>query len=119
MAMAYINDESVEDTRVIGNGYIEYKPFSWLSWRTEIGADIYNSFSNIRKGDLPDNLTGVVGNQATESTTLNYKTVVNNLLNVNKMFGHDHFLQGIIGQSYEYTKERITSVAGDNFSVLI
>lgn len=90
MAMAYINDESVEDTRVIGNGYIEYKPFSWLSWRTEIGADIYNSFSNIRKGDLPDNLTGVVGNQATESTTLNYKTVVNNLLNVNKMFGHDH-----------------------------
>lgn len=115
VAMAYINDESVEDTRVIGNGYIEYKPFSWLSWRTEIGADIYNSFSNIRKGDLPDNLTGVVGNQATESTTLNYKTVVNNLLNVNKMFGHDHFLQGIIGQSYEYTKERITSVAGDNF----
>lgn len=115
VAMAYINDESVEDTRVIGNGYIEYKPFSWLSWRTEIGADIYNSFSNIRKGDLPDNLTGVVGNQATESTTLNYKTVVNNLLNVNKMFGHDHFLQGIIGQSYEYTKEHITSVAGDNF----
>lgn len=115
VAMAYINDESVEDTRVIGNGYIEYKPFSWLSWRTEIGADIYNSFSNIRKGDLPDNLTGVVGNQATESTTLNYKTVINNLLNVNKMFGLDHFLQGIIGQSYEYTKERITSVAGDNF----
>ena len=115
VAMAYINDEGVEDTRVIGNGYLEYKPFSWLSLRSEIGTDIYNSFSNIRKGDLPDNLTGVVGNQAQETTKLNYKTIVNNLININKIFGRDHFVQGIIGQSYEYTKERITSVAGSNF----
>lgn len=115
VAMAYINDEGVEDTRVIGNGYLEYKPFSWLSLRSEIGTDIYNSFSSIRKGDLPDNLTGVVGNQAQETTKLNYKTVVNNLININKIFGRDHFVQGIIGQSYEYTKERITSVAGSNF----
>ena len=28
-------------------------------------SQLCNSFSNIRKGDLPDNLTGVVGNQAT------------------------------------------------------
>lgn len=114
VAMAYINDESVEDTRIIGNGYLEYRPLNWLSLRSEVGTDIYNSFSNIRKGELPEHLTGVIGNQAQESTRNSYKVVVNNLLTINKTF-NNHFLQGIFGQSYEYTKERINSVAGSNF----
>ena len=114
VAMAYINDESVEDTRIIGNGYLEYRPLNWLSLRSEVGTDIYNSFSNIRKGELPEYLTGVIGNQAQESTRNSYKVVVNNLLTINKTF-NNHFLQGIFGQSYEYTKERINSVAGSNF----
>lgn len=114
VAMAYINDESVEDTRIIGNGYLEYRPLNWLSLRSEVGTDIYNSFSNIRKGELPEYLTGVIGNQAQESTRNSYKVVVNNLLTINKTFNY-HFLQGIFGQSYEYTKERINSVAGSNF----
>lgn len=114
VAMAYINDESTEDTRIVGNGFLEFKPFSWLSLRSEVGTDIYNSFTNIRKGELPETLTGALGNQATENTKLNYKLVVNNLLNINKVFGK-HFLQGIIGQSYEYSRERITAVAGSNF----
>lgn len=115
VAMAYINDESLEDTRVIANGYLEYKPLSWLSLRSEVGTDLYNSFSSIRKGELPENLTGVAGNQAQEATNLNYKIVVNNLININKIFAHDHFLQGVIGQSYEYSQERSNSVAGSDF----
>lgn len=115
VAMAYINDEAVEDTRVIGNGYLEYRPLSWLSLRSEIGADIYNSFTDIRKGELPENVTGVAGNQAQETTATNYKLVINNLINVNKVIARDHFLQGVFGQSYEYTKERVNSVAGSNF----
>ena len=92
VAMAYINDESVEDTRIIGNGYLEYRPLNWLSLRSEVGTDIYNSFSNIRKGELPEYLTGVIGNQAEESTRNSYKVVVNNLLTINKTF-NNHFLQ--------------------------
>lgn len=114
VAMAYINDESLEDTRVVGNGFLEYKPTSWLSLRSELGTDIYNSFSSIRKGELPENLTGAIGNQASESTALKYKIVVNNLLNINKTID-DHFIQGVIGQSYEYTQERANSVAGSDF----
>ena len=114
VAMAYINDEGVEDTRVVGNGYLEYKPADWISLRSEVGTDIYNTFSNIRKGELPEGLSGVTGNQAQETTKLNYKIVVNNLINVNKVFG-DHFLQGVLGQSYEYTRERYNSVAGSDF----
>lgn len=114
VAMAYINDEGMEDTRVLANGYLEYNPFSWLSLRSEIGTDLYNSFSSVRKGELPEGYTGATGNQAQESTQLNYKIVVNNLININKIF-NDHFLQGVIGQSYEYSQERINSVAGSDF----
>jgi len=114
VAMAYINDESTEDTRIVGNGFLEWKPLSWLTLRSEIGTDIYNSFTNIRKGELPETLTGATGNQATENTKLNYKVVVNNLININKVVGK-HFFQGVLGQSYEYSRERVTAVAGSNF----
>ena len=114
VAMAYINDEGLEDTRVVGNGYLEYKPTDWLSLRSELGTDLYNSFTNIRKGELPETVTGSLGNQAQESTNLNYKIVVNNLINVNKVFGQ-HFIQGVLGQSYEYSRERYNSVAGSDF----
>ena len=114
VAMAYINDESVEDTRIVGNGYLEFRPTGWLSLRSEVGTDIYNAFTNIRRGELPEGFTGARGNQATESTKLSYKFVVNNLINVNKTF-RKHFLQGVLGQSYEYSRDRNNSVAGSDF----
>lgn len=114
VAQAYINDYGSEDTRVIGNVYLEWHPISWLTWRTEMGTDIYNVFSSIRKGALPDYITGVVGDQAEESTNQNTKYVITNTLNLNKIIG-EHFFQGVFGQSYEYTRERYNSVAGSNF----
>ena len=114
VAIAYNNDESLEDTRVVGNGYVEYRPTSWISLRSELGTDLYNSFTNIRKPELPETLSGVIGNQASESTSLKYKIVVNNTLNINKVFGQ-HFLQGVLGQSYEYSQERYNSVTGSDF----
>ncbi len=114
VAMAYINDESAEDTRTLANCFIEFKPVSWLSLRSEAGTDIYNSFSSIRKGELPEHVTGAAGNQAQESTNLRYKVVINNLININKILGN-HFLQGVLGQSYEFNRERNNSVSGSNF----
>ncbi len=114
VAMAYINDETSEDTRIVGNIYLEYNPISWLTLKTEVGTDIYNVFTNIRKGNLPETLSGVVGNQATESDRNSLKYVVNNTINVNKVLG-EHFLQGVVGQSYESSKDRFMSVAGSDF----
>lgn len=114
VAMAYINDESLEDTRVVGNGFLEYRPTSWLTLRSEVGLDLYNSFNSIRKGELPESVVGAVGNQATESTGLNYKIVVNNTVNLNKVV-NQHVFQGVLGQSYEYSQERNTMVAGSDF----
>ncbi len=114
VAQAYINDATVEDTRVVGNGFLEWKPVSWITLRSEIGTDIYNAFTNVRKGELPETFTGAIGNQASENTKLSNKLVVNNTLNLHKVWG-DHFLQGVIGQSYEYSRERVTAVSGSDF----
>ncbi len=114
VAQAYINDATVEDTRVVGNGFLEWKPVSWITLRSELGTDIYNAFTNVRKGELPETFTGAIGNQASENTKLSNKLVVNNTLNVHKVWG-EHFLQGVIGQSYEYSRERVTAVAGSDF----
>ena len=114
VAMAYINEETSEDTRVVGNIFLEWSPISWVTLKTEIGTDIYNVFTNVRKGNLPETLSGVVGNQATESDRNSLKYVINNTVNVNKVLGQ-HFLQGVVGQSYEYSKDRFMSVAGSDF----
>lgn len=114
VAQAYINDESIRDTRIIGNIYLEYKPFNWLTLRSEIGTDIANSISSIRKGELPKEVN-TPDNQATETTKENYKIVVNNTVNFNKILQNKHFIQGVIGQSYEYSNEYANSVAGSDF----
>lgn len=114
VAMARINNEALKDIRVIGNAYLEYQPFSWLNLRSEIGTDISNSTTEIRKGKLPIELDGVVDNQASESTNMDYRVVINNTININKSFG-EHFFQSVLGQSYEYSRERVTGVSGTNF----
>ncbi len=114
VAQAYVNDATVEDTRVVGNGFLEWKPVNWITLRSEVGTDIYNAVTEVRKGELPEWFTGVPGNQASESTKLNTKMVINNTLNVHKVWG-DHFIQGVVGQSYEYSRERMTAVSGSDF----
>lgn len=115
VAMAYEDEGSMKDIRVIGNAYLEWNPISWLSLRSEIGTDISNSTTLIRKADIPVDLDEVSDNQASETTNMDYRVVINNTLNVTKAFGDDHFIQGVIGQSYEYSNERVTAVTGSNF----
>lgn len=91
VATAYENKEYSIDTRTIGNFYLQYTPVSWLILRSEIGADINNSMTYIKKAALPDYIVGVPSNQAQESIKNNYRAVINNTLNVNKIIG-DHFI---------------------------
>lgn len=114
VAMARNNTNNVKDTRVVGNLYLEFNPFRWLSFRTELGTDIYNSFSNVYKPKLPDYVTSVISNTATENSNNNRKLVSNNYININYLFG-EHFIQGVLGQSYEYTYQQMMGVAGNNF----
>lgn len=114
VAMAYINKEGIADTRLVGMVYLEYKPLDWISLRSEIGTDLYSSLSSIRKGKLPAEIE-TVNNQAQESTAINSKIVINNTLNMHQIIARNHFIQGVVGQSYEYANEYASSIAGDDF----
>ena len=113
VATAYENKMNSLDNRVTGNIFIELKPTRWMTLRSDIGTDMYNTKTAVRKSDVP--LSEVVSkNQAQETVSMSSKFVVNNTLNINKEFGR-HFIQGIVGQSYETSKIYSNSISGRNF----
>lgn len=113
VAMAYENEEGSQDTRVVGNIFLELKPSNWLTLRTDLGTDLYNVKTSVRKADVP--LSDVVSkNQAQESVSMNSKFVINNTANITKEF-KNHFFQGILGQSYETSTVYMNSITGSNF----
>jgi TonB-linked SusC/RagA family outer membrane protein len=113
VATAMLNKEGSQDNRVTGNIFLEIRPTSWLSLKTDVGTDMYNTKSSVRKADVP--LTEVITkNQASESIRMNTKFVINNTINVTKEF-KKHFFQGIVGQSYETSTVYANTVTGRNF----
>jgi len=113
VATAMLNKERSLDSRVTGNIFLELKPTSWLTLRSEVGTDMYNVKTSVRKADVP--LSDVVAkNQAQESVRMNTKFVVNNTINIAKEV-NNHFIQGIIGQSYETSTVYANSIVGRNF----
>ena len=62
VATARENNEKAIDSRVIGNVYLEVKPTDWLTLKTEVGTDMSESRSSIKKAAVP--LPGVIQNQA-------------------------------------------------------
>lgn len=113
VATAYKNKESSLDSRVTGNIFLEVNPLSWLNLKTDVGVDMYNMKTSVRKADVP--LSEVtVKNQAQESVGLNTKFVVNNTMNISKEIGN-HYLQGVVGQSYEVSENYSNSIYGSNF----
>ncbi|MFA5849155.1 MAG: SusC/RagA family TonB-linked outer membrane protein [Bacteroidales bacterium] len=113
VAMAYRNSQSSSDTRVVGNIYLDVKLTKWMTFRTDFGADLYNTKTATRMADVP--LTEVIQkNKAQESVNMNSKFVINNTLNITKEI-KSHFIQGIIGQSYETSTMYGNSITGSSF----
>ena len=112
VATARENNEKAIDSRVIGNVYLEVKPTDWLTLKTEVGTDMSESRSSIKKAAVP--LPGVIQNQAQESVKQNRRFVVNNTINFH-WFNDSHFVQGVLGQSYETSTEYGNSIVGNGF----
>lgn len=113
VAAAMLNKEGSTDYRVTGNIFLEIRPTDWLTLRSDMGTDMMNTKSSIRKADVP--LSEVtIKNQASESVGMNTKFVINNTINLNKEI-NCHFFQGIIGQSYETSTMYRNTINGYNF----
>ena len=101
----------INDLRSLGSVFAELKLTNWLTYRFDFGVDWYNTRAYSREIDKPGTRFG----SATESNINNFKTVLNNLLNFNKRFGNYHSISGVIGQSFERSKENGNTVTGTNF----
>lgn len=108
----------VKDKRVIGNVYAEYKALPWLTLKTEIGMDLMSSKSYNRnkeyKGIVGGEEVQIIQGSASQTNINNLKLVINNTASVYKEFG-DHVINGVIGQSFETSKEDYVRIAGSDF----
>jgi len=113
----------VKDKRVIGNLYAEYKALSWLTLKTEVGIDLMSSKSYNRNKEykgvgLDENGNEVeielIQGSASQSNINNLKLVINNTASIYKEFG-EHVLTGVIGQSFETSKEDYVRISATDF----
>lgn len=111
LAQAHSDINYVKDNRVIGKVFLEYKPFSWLSLKSETGVDNFSSESYSRIISRPD----IEGGNATQTTKQNKKFVINNTASVVKTFNNIHSINGVLGQSFETSREQSTSIWGRRF----
>ncbi|WP_077400691.1 SusC/RagA family TonB-linked outer membrane protein [Cellulophaga omnivescoria] len=112
IAQAYKDLNYVKDNRIIGNAYMEYKPIGWLTLKSEVGIDHYNSDAYSRIISRPD----IVGGNATERDLKNEKFVINNTATIVKVFNTVHSINSTLGQSFETSREKSLAVNGREFA---
>ncbi|RZT96207.1 TonB-linked SusC/RagA family outer membrane protein [Ancylomarina subtilis] len=108
----------VKDKRVIGNLYAEYKALSWLTLKTEVGIDLMSSKAYNRnkeyKGIDAGKEVEIIQGSASQTNINNLKLVINNTASIYKEFG-EHVFTGVIGQSFETSKEDYVRIAATDF----
>ncbi len=112
IAVANKNINSLEDTRTVSTIYANIDFFEWLSAKSEVGIDLYNSRAYSRRAAAPGFLSN---GEAIETTSQNRKLVVNNTINVDRLFADIHYFNAVIGQSFETSKEQQIGISSDNF----
>ena len=112
LAQAYKDINYVKDNRVVGNFLLEYKPLPWLTFKSEPGIDNYDSKAYSRLISRPD----LIGGNATQTNTKNQKLVINNTLTFVKTLQGIHAINGVIGQSFETSREESNFTFGRQFA---
>ncbi|MBX9733265.1 MAG: SusC/RagA family TonB-linked outer membrane protein [Chitinophagaceae bacterium] len=100
--------------QIVGNLNADYKIFSWLTFRTQVGLD-YRLVQGkiVRDARTPDGF-GVKGNVFVQS---NWNTNINTFqtLNFNKTFGTKHKLDGVAGFEYRRENNEQINANGNTF----
>ncbi|MCH5328418.1 MAG: TonB-dependent receptor [Coprobacter sp.] len=116
VAYAWNNISKSKNITTIGNAYLQYDVTPWLELRTEIGTNISDGRSFTFKPELPASIASLVpNNQASENVSQRYRVVNNNTVTINKIFNQRHYLQAVLGESYEIAHEYNNAIAGSDF----
>lgn len=110
VADALLNTNQLEVNEGLGNLFLEFKPITSLVLRSEFGVQFSNSETFTRRVKRPSGL----GNDGLQTNTGNKKFVINNTANFIKTF-QKHYVNAMIGQSYEQSVESKAGIGGYNF----
>ncbi|HVW60100.1 MAG TPA: SusC/RagA family TonB-linked outer membrane protein [Puia sp.] len=111
VADALLNTNSLQTTEETGNAFVQYKPLSWLTLRSELGIELNSGEAYTRRVKRPSGF----GDDAVQSSTQNRKIVVNNTLSFLHTLNGGHYINAVIGQSFERSTETINSIGGYTF----
>ena len=117
VADAKRNIKFLKENRIVGNFYVEYKPFPGVNLKSEIGTDLFNTNAYNRiKNILSAKNTDQILRKGTANQSLNQrqKLVLNNTFLFKKRFGK-HSFNAVLGQSFETSLETRTSMAAHEF----
>jgi len=110
-AVGALNPESYNYSKIVGNGYADFKFTNWLSYRFNAGVEASFDYTTSRRdsgiwrynSDLPN--TSITN---TRSTFTNF--LLEHTLNFNKDFGN-HAINGVVGYSYQQQKQEVTGAS--------
>jgi len=110
VADAMLNTNELETSDALGNIFLQYKPASWLTLRSEFGTQLSSVYAYTRRVKRPSGY----GDDAVETSGNNKKIVVNNTVNYLKSIGA-HYINAVAGQSYEQSVEASNGIGGYGF----
>lgn len=110
-AVNALNPEHYTFSKIVSNGYADFKLTNWLSYRFNAGIEASFDYYTSRRdsgiwrynSDLPN--TSISN---TRSTFTNF--LLEHTLNFNKTFG-DHSINGVVGYSYQEQKREETGAS--------
>jgi TonB-linked SusC/RagA family outer membrane protein len=111
VADANLNTNSLQTTEGLGNIYLQYKPVSSVTLRSEFGTQFSTSDAYTRRVKRPSGF----GDDAISSASQNRKIVVNNTVNFLKTIRATHYVNATAGQSYEQSDESNMGIGGYGF----
>ncbi|MBS1736363.1 MAG: SusC/RagA family TonB-linked outer membrane protein [Bacteroidetes bacterium] len=111
VADAMLNTNSLETSESLGNLFIQYKPISSLTLRSEFGSEMNNSSAYTRRVKRPSGF----GDDAVSTMTDNKKIVINNTATYLQTVSSHHYINALVGQSYEQSVENTSQIGGYNF----
>lgn len=110
-AVSALNPEHFNFSKILGNGYVDFKLTNWLSYRFNAGVEASFDYNTSERdsgiwrynADLP--ATSISNSRSTFTNFL-----LEHTLNFNKNFG-DHSINGVIGYSYQQQKQEVTGAS--------
>jgi TonB-linked SusC/RagA family outer membrane protein len=111
VADAMLNTNSLKNIEETGNAFVQFKPFSWLSLRSELGVELNSGEAYTRRVKRPSGF----GNDAVQTSTQNRKVVINNTIAFLRVLNGGHYINAVVGQSFERSTETDNSIGGYSF----